>query len=266
MDWTYAAIMIVAVATGVLLFVRTREPLGLKLWQKSGLALGAFCGGMIGAKLPFVLADWQGLVGGTAWLDDGKTIMSGLLGGYLGVQTAEWVMDLKVNLGDSLAVPLAAAIGLGRLACFCGGCCYGVVTTLPWGIDFGDGVPRRPTQLYEAFFHLAAAVVLYRLCAQVLRGRLIRVYLVSYFVYRFASEFIRPEPALWLGLTGYQWAALVLAPVFTVWSCPSCGPQRRPRRRDSLRTVRPGDQACHPLKTTQTLLSPVPAHVGGNDL
>ena len=27
---------------------------------------------------------------------------------------------------------------------------YGTPTTLPWGVDFGDGVPRHPVQLYEA--------------------------------------------------------------------------------------------------------------------
>ena len=254
MDWMYASIMAVAVATGVLLFFRTREPLGLTSWETLGLALGGFCGGMIGAKLPFVLADWQGLLSGTAWLDDGKTIMSGLVGGYLGVQLAEWAMGIRVNLGDTLAVPLAAAIGIGRLACFCGGCCYGTVTSLPWGVDFGDGLPRHPTQLYESLFHLTAALILYRLWSrQILRGRLIRVYFVSYFLYRFATEFIRPEPPLWLGLTGYQWASLVLTPVFAIWSCPSCGPQTVPRRRNTLRTVRPGDRTCYPLKETQTL-------------
>lgn len=38
----------------------------------------------------------------------------------------------------------------------------------------------------------------------------------AYLTYRFFSEWIRPEPQLWLGLTGYQWATLALAPVF-IW-------------------------------------------------
>ncbi len=262
MDWMYASIMAIAVATGVLLFFRTREPLGLSGWETAGIALGAFCGGMIGAKLPFVLADWQGLLSGTAWLDDGKTIMSGLVGGYLGVQLAEWALSIRAAMGDSLAVPLAVAVGIGRLACFHAGCCYGTVTSLPWGVDFGDGMTRHPTQLYESAFHLAAAVVLYGLQRrQVLRGRLIKVYFVAYFIYRFASEFVRPEPPLWLGLTGYQWAALVLGPFFAVWSCPNCRPTSASRRR-ALRQVAPDDHTCYPLKQSETLcprcLRPLP--------
>ena len=38
----------------------------------------------------------------------------------------------------------------------------------------------------------------------------------AYFVYRFATELIRPEPELALGLTFYQWASLVFIPVFVV--------------------------------------------------
>jgi phosphatidylglycerol:prolipoprotein diacylglycerol transferase len=48
------------------------------------------------------------------------------------------------------------------------------------------------------------------------RGQLIKLYILAYLAYRFLTEFIRPEPRLLLGLTGYQWAALCLAPLF-VW-------------------------------------------------
>jgi uncharacterized radical SAM superfamily Fe-S cluster-containing enzyme/prolipoprotein diacylglyceryltransferase len=223
---TYAAIMIVAVATGTALFYRLRQPSGLSNRQIGSLALGAFCGGMIGAKLPFVLADWHGFFHGTAWFDDGKTIMAGLMGGYLGVQIVEWQLRIRVR-GDDFAVPLAAAVSVGRLACFFGGCCYGTATSLPWGVDFGDGQLRHPSQLYESAFHLCAALVLYQFQRRgILQGRLIRVYFIAYCLYRFLTEFIRPEPGLWLGLTGYQWAALLLACLFAVWRCPSCGPRK----------------------------------------
>lgn len=252
-NWTYLAIMLAAVATGVGLFCRVRQPSGLTIKEKGWLAWGAFCGGMIGAKIPFLIANWQGLLSGTVWLDDGKTIMAGLMGGYLGVQLVEWRLKIQVS-GDSFAVPLAAAVAVGRLACLAGGCCYGAVTSLPWGIDFGDGQPRHPTQLYESLFHFLAAVVLYQ-CQRrgLLRGRLIRVYFIAYCLFRFLTEFIRPEPALWLGLTGYQWAALVLGVFFSVWRCPSCGPRPTPRPHGGV-LDRPIDASqCVPLKETWTL-------------
>lgn len=214
MTWTYPAIMLAAVATGVLLSRGRQASLGLSRGERFGIALGAFCGAMIGAKLPFALLDWEGLKSGAAWLDSGKTIVFGLVGGYFGVETAKWALEIRVKTGDSFAVPVAAAVAVGRLACFSAGCCFGTPTSLPWGYDFGDG-PRHPTQLYEAAFHLCAAVVLDQLQRRGLfRGQLVKLYIITYLVYRFATEFIRPEERIWLSLTAYQWACLVLIPVF----------------------------------------------------
>src|SRR5438128_3982546 len=157
MLWAYPVIMGLAVTTGVVVSRRTQQRLPLGPGERLAIGLGAFCGGMIGAKLPFVLADWEGFRTGTAWFDNGKTLMCGLVGGYFGVEVAKWAMHIRVKTGDSFAAPVAAAIAVGRLACFCGGCCFGTVTTVPWGIDFGGGQPRHPTQLYEFAFNALAA-------------------------------------------------------------------------------------------------------------
>lgn len=220
-DWKYAAVMLLAILTGAALLRRSQTDLRLAWWEKLGLGLGAFCGGMLGAKLPFAVADWEGLRSGAVWLADGKTIMCGLVGAYFGVELAKWTLEIRIRTGDSFAVPAAVAIGIGRIACFIGGCCYGTQTTLPWGVAFptAPGL-RHPTQLYEAAFHFSAAVVLAQLRRRgMFRGQLFKLYVVCYLVYRFCTEFIRPEAPLWLHLTGYQWAALWLLPVFSwlIW-------------------------------------------------
>jgi len=215
MNWIYPALMSAAIATGVVVSRRTQQPLGLSKWERLAIGLGALCGGAIGAKLPFVLLNWEGLRSGEAWFDNGKTLMLGLVGGYFGVEAAKWAMHIRVKTGDSFAAPVAAAIAVGRLACFSVGCCHGTATDLPWGVDFGDGIRRHPTQLYEFGFHASCAVILARLQAHGLfRGQLIKIYILAYLCYRFATEYIRPEPKLWLELSVYQWAALGLAPVF----------------------------------------------------
>jgi phosphatidylglycerol:prolipoprotein diacylglycerol transferase len=207
-----------AITTGVLVSRWTQRPLALSITQRVGLGLGAFCGGMLGAKLPFVLLDWDGFLSGTAWFDSGKTLMMGLVGGYFGVEAAKWALHITVKTGDSFAVPVAAAIGVGRLACFSAGCCHGDATELPWGVVFlDDGVARHPTQLYESAFHFGCAAILAHLQSRgIFRGNLIKLYIVAYMIYRFATEFIRPEPKLWLDLTIYQWGAIVFSPVFAL--------------------------------------------------
>jgi len=253
MDWTYSAIMLAAIVTGVVLFRRQPRPPGVQPWQMASIALGAFCGGMIGAKLPFVLADWEGFLSGVAWFSDGKTILAGLVGGYFGAEAIEWALGIRSKMCDVFAVPLAVGIGIGRLACFHAGCCRGVSMSLPWGVDFGDGIARHPTQLYESAFHLSAAVVLWQLQRRgMFRGQLIRLYLVAYFIYRFATEFIRPEPTIWLGLTGYQLAALVLTPFFALWCCPGYRPWWLVWRNASS-PFRPHDSGDGVLKPTRAI-------------
>jgi phosphatidylglycerol---prolipoprotein diacylglyceryl transferase len=217
-DFRYTLIMLAAIVVMSVLLRRWQARLPLVWWQKLGIGIGGFCGAMIGAKLPFVLTDWAGLVSGTAWLSDGKTIMCGLVGGYFGVELAKWTLDIRIKTGDTFAVPVAVGVAIGRLACFIGGCCYGTPTDLPWGVSFsraGDSLTRHPTQLYEAAFHLSLASLLFTLQQRGLfRGQLVKLYILAYLAYRFLTEFIRPEPRVFFGLTAYQYACLGLTPVF----------------------------------------------------
>ena len=218
-DPIYALIMGASILTGILVAHYTQVVLPLTPREKFYIGFGAFCGAMIGAKLPFVLADWDGFLSGMAWFSNGKTILCGLVGGYFGVEIAKWMLGVRIKTGDSFAVPVAAAVGVGRLACFHAGCCYGTPTQLPWGVVFTnvDSLPRHPTQLYEAAFHLTAAAVLFWMQRRgIFRGQLIKLYILSYLVYRFITEMIRPEARLAGGLTGYQWAAPLLIGLF-VW-------------------------------------------------
>ena len=222
-DYRYPLIMFVALVVCSLLLRKTQARLPLLWWQKLAIGVGAFCGAMIGAKLPFAVLDWNRFLDGSAWLSDGKTIMCGIVGGYFGVELAKWTLDIRVKTGDTFAVPCAVAVAIGRVACFVGGCCFGTPTSLPWGVAFptsGDSFPRHPTQLYEAAFHLSIAGVLLALQQRgAFRGQLIKLYILVYLGYRFATEFIRPETRLELGLTAYQWAALAMVPllVFLWW-------------------------------------------------
>lgn len=217
MNPLYTLTMMLAVGAGIFLSRRSQQGMRLAPNEKLAIGLGAFCGAMIGAKLPFVLADWRGMLSGAAWFSDGKTILCGLVGGYFGVELVKWACDIRLKTGDSFAVPVAVSVGIGRVACFVGGCCFGTPTDVPWAVVFPaiDAQPRHPTQLYEAAFHLSLALILHQLQRRdLLRGQLIKLYILAYLTYRFLTEFIRPEVRLWQGLTGYQWAALALMPVF----------------------------------------------------
>ncbi len=73
-------------------------------------------------------------------------------------------IGLRTSTGDLYSIPLALGIAIGRIGCFLTGLSdntYGIPTSLPWAINFGDGIPRHPTQLYEILFLLCLIPFLY---------------------------------------------------------------------------------------------------------
>ncbi len=222
MDLRYPLIMATALVLCAYLLRIRRDAVPLKAGERLAVGIGAFCSAMLGAKLPFVLADWEGLLSGAVWFSSGKTIMCGLVGAYFGVEFTKWALEIRVKTGDWFAMPVAVAVGIGRIGCFVAGCCYGTPTELPWGVRFatadlleGVDAPRHPTQLYESFFHFTMAAILWHLQKSAIwPGHLVKFYIIAYLVYRLISETIRPEARVLAGLTGYQWCAIGLIPVF----------------------------------------------------
>lgn len=213
----YPLLMMAAMGTGVWLSRYYRSSLPLNPAQRLWIGMAAFSGAILAAKLPWLIPGLPGFAQPHSILTSGKTILFGMAGGYAGVELAKKHIRLKVKTGDSFAVPVAASIAVGRLACFFGGCCYGTPTNLPWAVVFPsvDKSGRHPTQLYEAGFHLIAALILASLQRRGLfRSQLIKLYFIAYFCYRLLSETIRPEARIIGGFTAYQWSTLILIPIF----------------------------------------------------
>ena len=205
------------------IYQRTRRRLELTGDQKRFLSFAALAGAFIGAKLPFALVgDVNALFSWNHWLSDGKTVLGGILGGYLSVEWMKMRLGIRQSTGDAFAIPIAAGLSIGRLGCFFGGCCFGAPTELPWGVLFPTApdcgvLHRHPTQIYETLFH-AAAVCILIVCQSRgwLPGMRLQLYLLAYLTYRFLTEWIRPEPIYILGLTAYQVACIGLAGLLLV--------------------------------------------------
>jgi phosphatidylglycerol:prolipoprotein diacylglycerol transferase len=230
----YTSFMLLSLAVFVLTrMVLPRSPALARLsWRiQTALALAGFIGGAFGAKLPFINSGEDWLTG--LWFRDGKTVTTGLVGAYLGVELAKIALNVRVKTGDSFAIPLALALTVGRWGCFCNGCCFGRPTSLLCGIDFGDGIPRHPTQIYESVFHLGCAVILMQITRWgVLRDQRLKLYLIAYCAYRFVTEWIRPEPADFGGLTVYQAIVAIFAfALIAQWMWDRRGPMQSPAPR-----------------------------------
>jgi phosphatidylglycerol:prolipoprotein diacylglycerol transferase len=160
-----------------------------------------------------------------AYLLGGKTIVGALIGGLIAVETIKKQIGERRSTGDLFAIPLALGIAIGRVGCFLTGLSdntYGTVTSLPWGIDFGDGLRRHPTQLYEILFLLALIPLLNKIMhgnidrhslpgdSRFQRGDTFRFLMVTYMSFRILCDFIKPYSRVALGLGTIQWAGVLI--------------------------------------------------------
>ena len=196
---------------GFRVFLRERKRLALPVLADSerSLVIGAaaIIGAAIGAKLGYWIEDpvnafanfpdWHRLL-------EGKTIVGALLGGLAAVELAKRAVGAQGSSGDAFALPLMIGIAIGRVGCFLGGLddhTYGNPTALPWGVDFGDGIPRHPTQLYEiAFLVVLIALVHAKRRAFVESGDRFRFFMVAYLAFRLAIDAIKPVPYAYFGI------------------------------------------------------------------
>ncbi len=88
---------------------------------------------------------------------------------------------------------------------------------MPWGVDFGDGITRHPTQIYESIAMATLAIVLARAARRPHReGDVFRWFMVAYMALRVLLDALKPEVRLLLGLSSLQWIALVTA-LYYAW-------------------------------------------------
>lgn len=193
---------------------RTRSGEG-GLTQPGNFAVivGLLAGAAIGNKLVFLIERpdvWQRLLAGeAAW--PGQSIVGGLIGGLLGVELAKRLTGQTRSTGDAMVWPLATGLVIGRIGCFLAGLhddTYGNPTTLPWGLDLGDGLRRHPTPLYEMVFVIALAWVLHRARPRLdaVPGLRFKLFLAAYLAWRLLIDGLKPVRVPYAGgLSGIQW-------------------------------------------------------------
>lgn len=191
---------------------RAGDPLGGL--DRLMIVAAAAVGALVGAKLLHIANDWRSIIAPGGWIRifvGGKTVVGGFLGGWAAVEWWKRRQGITTRTGDAFALPLCLGIGVGRIGCFLGGLednTYGIPTSLPIGVDFGDGLPRHPTQAYEiAFALLAGLVIFWRSRRPFPRGFLFHMFMTSYLAFRLGCDFLKPYDRI-LGLCAIQWACV----------------------------------------------------------
>ena len=165
-----------------------------------GLILGARFGYVLFYNFGFYLSDplealavWHG----------GMSFHGGLIGTFIAGYIVIKKKGLRFFEVTDLIVPTCPiGIGFGRMGNFINGELFGKTSNVPWAMIFpqGGGMPRHPSQLYEAFFEgLLLFIILWIYKDRKKRdGDVFALFLILYGLFRIFCEFFR-EPDLQLG-------------------------------------------------------------------
>ena len=223
---SYAFIVLAAMLVAYALVPRSARRNGMDPEAATTTYFIVVLAGIFGARLLHVFLSipelmrnphygWTILVSGGVWYGG---VLAGLVAGAVCARRFHVPYPVLV---DTAAMPVVVGGGLGRMACFLSGCCYGSPTSVPWAVTFTDpvahrlhadlpDVPIHPVQLYEMFGAIAIAVSLDRLAGTPHRpGTIALVWIVLYGILRVAVEFFRGD-AVRGSLGGYASTSQVI--------------------------------------------------------
>lgn len=130
---------------------------------------------------------------------NGGFIYIGFLSSFIMYYLLEIYCGKVAKISDSLVIPLLLSYSIGRIGCYFAGCCFGEIFFFP-------------IQLFESFLALI-------LCGFVTSKPSLskfKIYLFSYFLFRFFTEFFRSdiERGVYNGVSTTQWIILMYLCLF----------------------------------------------------
>ena len=223
---SFGAMVALAFLAGLYVIKKELQRRGIDPELGSSVVTAAMVGGLVGAKLYFVLFETPEGLGGWELL---RSLFSGsgltFYGGFIvSAAAVVWVIRRRqvpvLPVADAIGIGAALGYALGRIGCqLAGEGDYGVPTELPWGMAYPDGVVPtleivHPTPVYETLAGLAICSILWFGRPRIeTPGVLLCIYLVLSGAARFAVEFIRINQKVLWGLSDAQLISLVMIAV-----------------------------------------------------
>lgn len=207
---SYGLIVALSFFVGFWLSTKEAQRKGLEPRLVQDFASYALLGGIIGARLYFVLfsdpayylqnpwevlAIWRGGIG----------VIGSLVGGFV---AALWYTRKKSvpfwRFADAVAPAIPLGQTIGQLACLLNGDSYGKPTDLPWAITYTDprslaplNIPLHPIEIYEMVGYFLVFLLVWKTREKYRAdGFAFLTYLAGYGIARFFVEFFRGDPAI----------------------------------------------------------------------
>ncbi len=203
--YTYGVFVFLGAIASYLVCRNQADKEGISRKIFSHIFFWALVWGFLGARVVYILVEWEWFLSNPLSVilsRSGFVFYGGIISGILTVLIL--AKKYKINLlksGDIAALGIPLGHALGRIGCFCYGCCYGKPTDSSWGILFPRESPAGllevkviPTQLISALFlFLIFFLLLILKRYKKFDGQILLSYGICYGIFRFIIEFYRGD-------------------------------------------------------------------------
>jgi len=198
----YGIMVVLAVVAVIAIALREAKRVGLAEEHIYSVGLWGIIGGIIVSRLLHVIDKWSYYMAHPGQIIgfEGLTVYGAVLGALLAVLIYCWVKKISFwLLGDVIAPGAILGQAIGRIGCLMNGCCYGLPTSLPWGVVYtnpGSYCPLdetfQPTQIYHLIWNLIGFGILWSLRRRLKpQGSLFLLYLALYAAGDLSIRFVR---------------------------------------------------------------------------
>lgn len=233
--------------------------------------------GLIFSRVLHVIDQWQYFAARplSALLSgEGLTIYGAVLGATLGLWLYAKYSRFQFGvLADIIAPATILGQAIGRVGCLLNGCCYGLVTDLPWNIlytnknsygyvassNLAEGFGLHPSVVYEMIWDLIVLGILLKVGRRFKpSGALFALYMALYAFGRLFIDFTRDGTPFLFGLHQAQIMSIVVMLLTVPWLLFKTHKATAEELAADIRPLEPVADIAGPIET----IAPVPESTG----
>lgn len=223
----YGIMVVLAVVAIIAIALLEARRVGMSTDHIYNVGLWAIIGGILVSRLFHVIDKWDYYVAHPEQIIrfEGLTVYGAVIGAVLGVLIYAWVKKLSFwQLGDIAAPGALVGQAIGRVGCILNGCCYGLPTSLPWGViytypgSYGSGEAVHPTQIYHLLWNLIAFAIIWSLRTRLKPvGSVFLAYLALYAAGDLGIRFLREGEPFFFGMQQAQLIGIAILVITVPW-------------------------------------------------
>jgi phosphatidylglycerol---prolipoprotein diacylglyceryl transferase len=160
----YGVMLLAGVTSGVALAAYRARRMGLDPEMIFSLAVWVFIAGIVGARLFYIIEYWpefqKPTLGETlgemlTFTKGGLVVFGSAIGAGLALVAFTRRYRLPgLALADLIAPSVMLGLALGRVGCFCNGCCWGGKCEWPWAVEFPFRSPPHVREIENSEIYL----------------------------------------------------------------------------------------------------------------